>query len=41
MGMLFNEATGEHILLRAEHVFGRNRLRADTHLPHPEISMIK
>lgn len=39
MGMLFNEATGEHILLRAEHVFGRNRLRADTHLPHPEISM--
>jgi pSer/pThr/pTyr-binding forkhead associated (FHA) protein len=40
MGMLYDEATGEHIVLRAEHVFGRNRSRSDTYLPYPDISMM-
>jgi FHA domain-containing protein len=40
MGRLYDEATGEHIVLRAEHVFGRNRSRSDTHLPHPDVSMM-
>jgi hypothetical protein len=40
MGMLYDEATGEHIVLRVEHVFGRNRSRSDTYLPHPDVSMM-
>lgn len=40
MGRLYDEASGEHIVLRAEHVFGRNRSRSDTYLPHPDVSMM-
>jgi hypothetical protein len=40
MGRLYDEATGEHIVLRAEHVFGRNRSRSDTYLPHSDVSMM-
>lgn len=40
MGMLLNGATGERIVLRANHVFGRNALRSDTHLTDPEVSLM-
>jgi hypothetical protein len=40
VGRLYDEATGEHIVLRAEHVFGRSRSRSDTYLPHPDVSMM-
>ena len=32
--------TGDRVVLRAEHVFGRNALRADTVLEDPEISLM-
>ena len=40
MGTLFDPRTGERVVLRAEHVFGRNALRADTALENPEISLM-
>ena len=40
MGMLLDPRTGERVVLRAEHVFGRNALRADTALDDPEISLM-
>ncbi len=40
MGTLFNPHTGERVVLRAEHVFGRNALRADTALEDPAISLM-
>jgi hypothetical protein len=40
MGTLFDPRTGERVVLRAEHVFGRNPLRADTALDDPEISLM-
>jgi FHA domain len=38
MGTLIDPRTGERVVLRAEHVFGRNALRADTALDDPGIS---
>ena len=38
--MLLDPRTGERVVLRAEHVFGRNALRADTVLEDPEISLM-
>jgi pSer/pThr/pTyr-binding forkhead associated (FHA) protein len=38
MGTLLDPRTGERVVLRAEHVFGRNALRADTALDDPGIS---
>ena len=38
MGTLSDPRTGERVVLRAEHVFGRNALRADTALDDPGIS---
>ena len=40
MGMLFDPSTGDRVVLRAEHVFGRNALRADTALDDPGISLM-
>lgn len=40
MAVIANPTTGDHVLLRAEHVFGRNRLRADTHLCDTDISLL-
>jgi hypothetical protein len=40
MGMLYDEASGQRIVLRAEHVFGRNPVRSDTYLADQEISMM-
>jgi hypothetical protein len=40
MGTLFDSRTGERVVLRAEHVFGRNALRADTALDDPGISLM-
>jgi predicted component of type VI protein secretion system len=40
MGTLFDPRTGERVVLRAEHVFGRNALRADTALDDPAISLM-
>jgi hypothetical protein len=40
MGTLFDPRTGERVVLRAEHVFGRNALRADTALDDPGISLM-
>jgi hypothetical protein len=40
MGTLFDPRTGERVVLRAEHVFGRNALRADTALEDPAISLM-
>lgn len=40
MGMLLNRATGERIVLRANHVFGRNASRSDTYLSDPEVSLL-
>src|SRR5438105_2705960 len=38
MGTLFDPRTGDRVVLRAEHVFGRNALRADTAVDDPGIS---
>ena len=38
MGTLLDPRTGERVVLRAEHVFGRNALRADTAIDDPGIS---
>lgn len=38
--MLLDPRTGDRVVLRAEHVFGRNALRADTVLEDPEISLM-
>jgi len=38
MGTLSDPRTGERVVLRAEHVFGRNALRADTAIDDPGIS---
>ena len=40
MGTLFDPRTGERVVLRAEHVFGRNASRADTAIDHPGISLM-
>ena len=40
MGTLSDPRTGERVVLRAEHVFGRNALRADTALDDPGISLM-
>jgi len=40
MGTLFDPRTGERVVLRAEHVFGRNALRADTAIEDPGISLM-
>jgi hypothetical protein len=40
MGTLIDPRTGELVVLRAEHVFGRNPLRADTLLDDPEVSLM-
>ena len=40
MGTLLDPRTGDRVVLRAEHVFGRNALRADTVLEDPEISLM-
>ncbi|MGN6527341.1 MAG: FHA domain-containing protein [Burkholderiaceae bacterium] len=40
MGTLFDPRTGERVVLHAEHVFGRNALRADTALDDPGISLM-
>ncbi len=40
MGTLFDPRTGERVVLRAEHVFGRNALRADTAFEDPGISLM-
>ena len=40
MGTLFDPRTGERVVLRAEHVFGRNPLRADTAIDDPGISLM-
>ena len=40
MGTLFDSRTGDRVVLRAEHVFGRNALRADTALDDPAISLM-
>jgi hypothetical protein len=40
MGTLLDPLTGDRVVLRAEHVFGRNALRADTVLEDPEISLM-
>ena len=40
MGTLSDPRTGERVVLRAEHVFGRNPLRADTVLDDPGISLM-
>ena len=40
MGMLLNSGTGDRVLLRGNHVFGRNALRSDTVLPDPEASLL-
>lgn len=40
MGTLLDPRTGERVVLRAEHVFGRNALRADTALDDPGISLM-
>ncbi len=40
MGTLFDPRTGDRVVLRAEHVFGRNALRADTALDDPGISLM-
>ena len=40
MGTLFDSRTGQRVVLRAEHVFGRNALRADTALDDPGISLM-
>ena len=40
MGTLFDPRTGDRVVLRAEHVFGRNALRADTVIDDPGISLM-
>ena len=40
MGTLFDPRTGDRVVLRAEHVFGRNALRADTAIDDPAISLM-
>jgi hypothetical protein len=40
MGMLFNGTTGERVVLRGSHVFGRSAARSDTTLTDPEVSLI-
>jgi hypothetical protein len=40
MGTLFDPRTGDRVVLRAEHVFGRNALRADTAIDDPGISLM-
>jgi hypothetical protein len=40
VGTLIDPRTGEFVVLRAEHMFGRNPLRADTVLDDPEISLM-
>jgi hypothetical protein len=39
MAVLRNRATGELVVLRPDHVFGRNAQRADTHLDDPGVSL--
>ncbi|WP_051378433.1 FHA domain-containing protein [Derxia gummosa] len=38
--MLLNAVTGECVVLRSNHVFGRDAMRSDTHIPDPEVSMM-
>lgn len=40
MGMLFNLETGERVLLRAHHVFGRCETRADTCIVDADVSLM-
>lgn len=40
MATLLDPRTGDRVVLRAEHVFGRNALRADTVVEDPEISLM-
>jgi hypothetical protein len=40
MGLLLNVKTGERIVLRGNHVFGRNPLRSDTFLDDAEVSLM-
>jgi hypothetical protein len=40
MGMLFNRATEERVLLRANHVFGRSTTRADTAVTAADVSLL-
>lgn len=40
MGMLFNLATEERVLLRANHVFGRSETRADTCILEADVSLM-
>ena len=40
MGVLLDEATGEQVVLREFHVFGRNASRSDTYLPDPHVSLL-
>ena len=37
---MLNSETGDRVLLRGNHVFGRNALRSDTVLPDPEASLL-
>lgn len=40
MGMLFNRATEERIVLRTNHVFGRSKSRADTSIMAADVSLM-
>lgn len=40
MGTLVNERTGQRVILRANHVFGRHGFRCDTYLQDQEVSRI-
>jgi len=40
MGIWWNGVTGERVMLRASHIFGRNSKRADTHLTDPGASRL-
>jgi hypothetical protein len=40
VGILLSEATGEQVVLREFHVFGRNASRSDTYLPDPHVSLL-
>lgn len=40
MGTLINERTGQRVILRANHVFGRQGVRCDTYLQDQEVSRL-
>lgn len=40
MGILINKKTGGRVVLRSQHVVGRNALRSDTLLSDPDISLL-